>query len=186
MIRKGKQNVKSFLKDYKVAAISSSSQILIKTVLKNIDSNLDIIIEQGAGDGILSKELLKKLTRKGRLILIEQNSEFIKILRELQKQDARIIIFEGLAQDFNYDKFLNHTEKADLIISSIPFSFLKHEDRNTVSEKAFENLKESGKFIIFHQYRKLMEKILQRHFTEIKTTFVLANVLPCFIFVSRK
>jgi phospholipid N-methyltransferase len=178
-----KQNINSFIKDYKVAAISSSSRYLVKTVLKELRGECKLIVEQGAGDGVLSRELLKKMSKDGKLILVEQNKEFLKILKKIK--DSRIIIYEGLAQDFNYQEFTGG-EKADYVISSIPFFYLTESERKLVSKKAYENLKTGGKFIIFHQYRLLMKEHIEKFFTKTKFKFVVMNVFPCFVIIGKK
>ncbi len=178
-----KQNVKSFIKDYKVAAFASSSKFLIKDVLKEVGSDLKIVVEQGAGDGVMSKEILKKLNKDGSLILVEQNKEFLSILKEIK--DERVNVVPGMAQDFPYEKYLKG-EKADLILSSIPFSFLEKKDREVIVKNACENLKPGGKFIIFHQYSFLMKEEIKKHFKNAKVKFEILNLFPCFIILGRK
>lgn len=104
MNKSEKQNINSFLKDYKVAAISSSSKFLVKEVLKEIDDNLQTIVEHGAGDGVLSKHLIKKLGKDGKLVLVEQNEKFLTILRKIK--NPQVEIFNGYAQDYDYQKSL--------------------------------------------------------------------------------
>lgn len=179
-----KQNIKSFIKDYKVAAFASSSHFLINEVLKEVDGGMKIIVEQGAGDGVLTKRLLGIVATNSKVIAIEQNKIFLEILRSIH--DNRLTIWEGFAQDFEYTKFLTSDEKVDIIFSSIPFSFLKKEDREQIVRNAHENLLPGGKLIIFHQYSLLMKGELKKYFSNIKYKFIFRNFLPCFILIAQK
>ncbi len=155
----------------------------MQSIVRKLPDNLDIIIEQGAGDGVMTKALLKKLSKKGKIVLIEQNKDFIKTLRKID--DPRIQIFEGMVQDFHYADYLAENEKADVIISSIPFSFLKKGERKTVVKNAAANLHKKGTFIVFHQYNVLMKDIMSDYFLKTKMSFVLRNLFPCFVIYGK-
>ncbi len=184
MNQKDKQNINSFLKDYKVAAIASSSKFLVKEVLKEIPDNLNIIIEHGSGDGVLSKHLLKKVKTDGKVFLVEQNQKFLDILNKIKNPQAHV--FSGYAQDFDYKKNLGENKKVDLVVSSIPFFFLSEKDREDVVREAYKNLKSGGKLIVFHQYRLYVLPYLKKYFKDIKLKFVLRNLFPCFIIIATK
>ena len=176
--------IKNFLLDYKIAAFSRSSKFLVNKVSQGLSHNLNIIMEQGAGDGAMTMALLRKLSPTGKLILIEQNQEFIEQLRKIH--DTRIIIFEGLIQDFDYKKYLLPGEKVDLVISSIPFSFLSKKEKEILCKNVYENLTPNGTFIIFHQYNTNVKNVLSNYFNNIKISFVARNVFPCFIISTKK
>lgn len=181
--------MKSFIEDYKIAAIANSSKFLLKEVLKLIPNNLQMIIEQGAGDGVMSEKIVEKLNQSGNMVLIEQNEKFLEELKELEGRESRAHVWAGLAQDFPYKKYLekyNGGKKADAIISSIPFSFLSTRERHDVVRQVYENLADNGKFVIFHQYRLLMEPVVKKYFTHVKIKFVIFNLFPCFIIVCQK
>lgn len=180
---KKRRFLRAFFDDLHVAAISPSSHFLVQKALKALPSPLNLVIEQGPGEGSLTKEILKKLSPNGRLFLIEQNKNFIPLLKALN--DPRITIFEGLAQDFPYESLLPHTE-VDLIISSIPFSFLEKKEREEICAQAYAHLKKGGQCIIFHQYSTLMKQVIQKYFGTSNVTFVLWNVFPCFIIRAKK
>jgi phospholipid N-methyltransferase len=185
MFSNKKQNVKSFLKDYKVAAFASSSKFLIKEVLKEFEVSIEpqVIIEFGPGDGVLSKELLKKMKASDKLILVEQNEDFLNILRRIK--DTRIEIVEGYAQDFSYEDVLGK-RKADYVFSSIPFSFLKPIEREYVIRKISQNLAHKGKLVIFHQYSLIMKDLVGKYFKNVTGKFEVLNFLPCFLIVGTR
>ena len=176
--------VKNYFKDYKIATGFRSSQFLIKKIVKELPDNLNIIIEQGAGDGVMTQAILKKLAPNGRLIVIEPNQYFLSLLKSIN--DPRIIIFEGLAQDFDYKKYLTEDKQADLIISSIPFYFLTEEERHGFCKNVHKNLSNNGQFIIFHQYRSIMKEVVAQHFKNVAVDYTIFNMFPCFIIKATK
>lgn len=176
--------IKNFVTDYKVGAFFQSSPQLIARALVSLPPNPHFIIEQGPGDGVMTRVLLHKLAPTGKLILIEQNKEFIKNLRALN--DPRITIVEGFAQDFDYASHLKKGELADAIISSIPFSFLEKKDREHICRDAYIHLAPRGSFIIFHQYSTLMLNSMKKYFREAHASFVLQNIFPCFVLSATK
>lgn len=184
-LKSKKQNLLSLVKDYKVGAATSSSNFLIRKVLKEVENDCEIIIEQGPGDGVLTQHLLKKLSKSGKIYLIERNEDFIDILKKMKEKDSRIEIFQGNAEDFPYKKILAD-KKADYIFSSIPFTYIDEKDRQKICQDANFFLKTNGKFIIFHQYSLLMKKMIEKNFGKAKFEFEPLNFLPCFIIIGKK
>lgn len=175
--------IKTLASDIKVAAISSSSSYVVNRVINKIDKDLNLIIEQGPGDGVMSKALLSKLSPNGSLVLIESNLEFVQELKKIK--DKRITIFHGTVQDF-YKKIDKNYPKADLVVSSIPFTLVKKTEREQIIKQSFEMLTDSGSIIIFHQYSLLMSKYVKKYFKNISNFFEPRNIMPCFIIVGKK
>ena len=178
------QFVKTFKSDKNVAAIVSSSKFVVRDVLKHIPKSFPLVIECGPGEGVMTKAILKRLSPEGKMLVIESNLQFTNILREIH--DSRLLITEGRAQDMvgyagNYE--MNQT---DVILASIPFSFLKPLERRQFVRNAYELLAPEGILIIFHQYSPLMYRLIRNIFGNAKLMFETRNLPPCFIMVARK
>ena len=141
--------IKNSLKINTIGAIASSSSHVIQRVVSRINNKPLLILEQGGGNGVMTKALLKKLSPYGKLIVIENNEYFIKNLQQID--DVRLEVFPGTVQEF-YNTRLDTTNDIDYIISSIPFSFLSQNDREMIVRKSYEALSKNGYLIIFHQY----------------------------------
>ncbi|MFH0890756.1 MAG: methyltransferase domain-containing protein [Candidatus Liptonbacteria bacterium] len=174
--------LKTALVDYRVGAIAKSSRYVIGRVLKCIDGPLDLIVEYGPGEGIMTKALLSKLSPQGKLVAIESNKEFAGIMGDMQ--DPRLEVIHGTATEA--DSMLANLPRADLIISSIPFSFLSPPEREKIISDAKEFLKPGGRLIVFHQYSLLTLKTIKKHFGAVSILFEPRNILPCFIIIARK
>ncbi len=142
------------------------------------------IVEYGPGDGVLTKELLKLLTPNGKILLVETDENFVEILNKIE--DTRITVVNKKMEDVASSLSEYYFEECDLIVSSIPFSLIEKGDRQAVVKNSFNSLKPGGKFIVFHQYSKLMEKYISKYFKKVKTNFEPRNIFPCFIIVVQK
>ncbi|MFZ2522734.1 MAG: rRNA adenine N-6-methyltransferase family protein [Minisyncoccia bacterium] len=178
----------SFLKNAllgkRVGAISRSSRYVIEAVLENIGSEkYDKIVEYGPGDGVMTVELLKRLSPNGKLLAVEIEQSFIKDLERLQ--DKRLIIVNGGVEEVSRSLRKYGFTDADLVVSSIPFTFISKDHREEIIRNTKRNMKGNGKLIIFHQYSLLMLPILKKYFSLVEKRFEPRNFFPCFIFVAR-
>ncbi len=176
--------LKNAINGEKVGALSRSSKFVINEVLKNVEYNLDCIVEYGPGDGVLTIELLNRLSPHGKLLVVELEDNFVNELNKIK--DERLVVIKGKMEEIsqNIDKYGVHT--ADLVVSSIPFSFIKKDEREVVVKNTEKILKEDGKLIIFHQYSLIMSKILKKYFRVVTNHFEPRNFFPCFIMVAKK
>ncbi|MFZ2522863.1 MAG: rRNA adenine N-6-methyltransferase family protein [Minisyncoccia bacterium] len=177
--------LKNAIKGKNVGAVSRSSRYVIKEVLKNIDdTKLDVVVEFGPGDGVLTTELLKKVSDKGKLYAVELDSNFVKELRKIK--DDRLVVIEEKMEVVAKHPYKYGIKKADLVVSSIPFTFINKKDREGVVGEVNKMLSSHGQFIIFHQYSLLMYRLLKKYFRDTDNYFEPRNILPCFIMVARK
>lgn len=177
----------NFLKRPKeVAAIASSSNYVIKNIIKNVDfSKAKCIVEYGPGMGTVTKPLLKNLGHHARLICFEPNLEFCSFLKKNIK-DPRLLVVNDNAERFGmYLKKFN-IKNVDYVFSGIPFSLIKRENKSRIIKNTKSCLRKGGKFIIYQQYNSHLKNYLGLHFRKISRTFELRNIPPTFIFICEK
>ncbi len=82
------------LKDIKVTgAVALSSGFLVKQMLKSVNfSKNQVIVELGAGTGCITEVLAKKINSDSKLIVLEVNDIFCRMLREKFTNDIKYII----------------------------------------------------------------------------------------------
>ncbi len=171
--------LKVALRDYrKVATIAPSSQYVIRKILSQFKPEHKIIVEYGAGDGVITKEILKRLPINGAIIVIELNPD---LLTELEKiNDPRLKILRGDVLELSAS-----LPKSDVIISGIPFSFFSREKEEKIIRQSFNALNEGGLFIAY-QNSPILLKTLKKFFSETKWLFEPRNFLPYFILICKK
>ncbi len=167
----------------KVGALAETSPYVIKRVMKLIDKPLDSVVEYGAGTGVMTKALLQKISPNGKLIAIESNPEFVKLLREIN--DDRLQVIEGLIQDQLLEESQGFSN-VDLVVSSIPFSYLTTREKQMVLLNTKKILSSNGDLILFHQYRIATFLKLKKNFDDVSIFFEPRNIFPSFIFHAKK
>lgn len=175
--------IKTALKDYKVGALTPTSRFVIRKIVTYIKPEYKYFVEYGPGDGILTKELLKKVPRDGKLVAIELNKDFFE---ELQKiKDPRFLAING--DIVEYSRKLNDLgmPRVDMVISSVPFSFFKPEARNAIIQNTYNNLVQGGAILVY-QYRLLMKPIIQKVFNNFSYHIEPRNFPPYFIMTAEK
>ena len=175
--------LKAALKDYRVGAFTVSSRYAVRKVLKAVEPSHKFIIEYGAGDGVVTKEILRLLPKDGRLIVIELNPEFLKELGRIKDKRLKIINGNVIA----LSKKLNQLglPRIDLIISNIPFTILKKQDKESIIKHAWQALNAGGIFLVY-QYSPILLPLLKKYFKEVKVGFEPRNFPPYFFMTARK
>ncbi len=175
---------KSFLKDRNVAAISETSRSTVRKILRKIDFTKDlIVVEYGPGTGVCSFPVLERLSPNSRFIGIEANAGFARQLRATK--DPRLTIVEGDAR--SVDTILKDLglPAADVVISSIPFTFFQPHERRDLVCRTASVINPGGTFLVY-QYSPLMKGYLEKSFPEVRLSFSPLNIPAVFIMEARK
>jgi len=176
--------IKEFIKDKKVASIKSSSKFTAKYICGKINFNKDLVIaEYGPGNGVITLEILKRMSGGSKIIAIETNRILSNYLKEMG--DERLIVVNDNV--LNVENILNKLKinKVDYIISGIPFSMISGYDKNKILEKSKSILSKDGKLLVY-QVRKGIGKDLANYFKIINKKLELRNIPPLVIFECGK
>jgi len=180
------KNVKDFvaiaLSDYtKIAAIFPTTGFASRAVAKHIPSAPKVIVEYGAGSGSITREILRKMPPKARLISVEQNEEFLPALKDIG--DSRLEIVHGDVLDVVSKLPQIAPEGVDAVVSGIPFSFMGEPLGEEVVAKTRNALKDDGRFIVYQNSARMAD-LLSTYFPKVKCFFEPRNLFPYFIFVA--
>ena len=167
-----------------VGTFTRSSQYLCKQMVKHVNfDNAKVIVELGAGDGVITKHILKRMRKDSILLSFEVNEEFCKKLREIG--DKRLIVVEDSAEKLGEYLKKQNTNHIDFIVSAIPFVALPDELGLSIVQKCHNYLKKNGSFIQVH-YSLLAKKLYQSVFGNVDVNFAPINIPPAFVLVSKK
>lgn len=176
--REGLRNLKT------VGTLTRSSNQLCKSAIQHVDfETANVIVELGAGDGVITEHLLKQMKPNAKLFAFEVNEKFCTRLRAIG--DERLIVVEDSAE--NMGKYLaqHNITHADVAVSAIPFVALPKELSNSIIRTTKQYLKEGGFYIQIH-YSLIMKSLYESIFGNVDVHFVLFNVPPAFVLVSEK
>ena len=166
----------------KIGAVAPSSKQLAEKMVSDIDfENACCIVEYGPGTGVFTDKLLEKKKQDTTLVLLETNKEFCTQLREKYAANNSIIIIYGSAE--HVDAYLKKYKinKADYVVSGLPFASLPKNTSETILDKTRKILGKEGLFITF-QYTLLKKAFISRYFNHIEYIKVLKNIPPAYVF----
>lgn len=171
------QFIKHFFKNFRqTGAIMPSGEELACAMVSPIDfSKTKHIVEVGAGTGVFTKKILKKMGKNCKLTVVEINKEFCDELKKIK--DKRMTLIEGDAKHLS-----KNVSFADVIISGLPLAGFSKKDRHAILG---EMQKTTKQYIQFH-YSTLTEKDIKQYFQIENKKNILLNVPPAIVYECRR
>ncbi|UZW57187.1 methyltransferase domain-containing protein [Sphingobium sp. JS3065] len=164
-----------------VGSAFPASHFLVEAMLAPVDwSRMRRVIEYGPGTGIFTRALLDRLPGHARLLAIDTSAAFIDHLRGANR-DRRLIAVTGSADAVLDIMAGQGWDKADCILSGLPFSTLAPERAERLMEASARALAPDGLFMAY-QMRKAVQPLLERRFAKVGTGFEWRNVPPCHLY----
>ena len=180
------QFLRGFLKHpVMVGSVIPSSRILIERMLKPVDwENTKLFVEYGPGVGTFTRPVLDKMGDDSTLIAIDTNPDFIKFLRK-SIDDPRLVAVTGSAADVEAIIAEHGFEKADYVLSGIPFSTLPPGIGEDIARATSEVIRPGGAFLVYQFSPKVFD-FIEPWFDRIERGFEWINVPPARLFWAYK
>lgn len=164
-----------------VGSVIPSSRFTINRMLAPVDwKSCKLFVEYGPGVGTFCRPVLDRLSRDGTLLVIDTNDLFIAYLRRTIS-DSRFIAVHGSAMDVEEIVRAHGHDKADYVLSGLPFSTLPDGIGPQIADATYRALRPGGAFLVY-QFTSAARTFMSRHFRRIDSAFEWLNVLPCFLF----
>ncbi len=161
------------------ASLIPSSSRASRAMLDGIDfSPITAVVELGPGTGVFTKEILKRCRPNTKILLIEVEESYLKMLRE--QFGDKVIIERASAHLLDAMLTKHRIEKVSLIISGLPFSLPE-----SIKGELFESIREhTGKGTIyrFFTYNPPMMKRAYKNLPVRKVSFVFRNIPPLWVY----
>jgi phospholipid N-methyltransferase len=165
-----------------VGTITRSSKYLCKGMIKPVDfSTSKVIIELGAGDGVVTEHILNEMAEDAILLSFELNHKFCEQIRKKIK-DKRLILIEDDASKIPEYLEKHNLKDVNAIISAIPFTILPEEVTKQIVNTCKDVLKKDGIYVQIH-YSLIPKKIYKNIFGNIDINFIPLNVPPAWVMV---
>ncbi|HFC00521.1 MAG TPA: ribosomal RNA adenine dimethylase, partial [Phaeodactylibacter sp.] len=146
-----------------VGTLTRSSKYLCKGMIKPVDfENANVIVELGAGDGVITKHILKHMKSDSKLLAFEVNTLFCDQMRS-SINDDRLVVIEDSAEKLGEYLAKYNLGKADYVISAIPFVAFPEELAKSIINISKDNMKDNALFVQVH-YSLLTKKFYQSIF----------------------
>jgi phosphatidylethanolamine/phosphatidyl-N-methylethanolamine N-methyltransferase len=105
----------------RIASLAPSSPWLSRTTVRNVDwSRARVVVELGAGTGPITKVLAEQAPPECRVLVIERDPDFARLLRERFGDRPNLEVIEGDCRDLAAMLADRGIERADYVISGLP------------------------------------------------------------------
>ena len=164
-----------------VGSIIPSSRYTIDKMLAPVRwDECELFVEYGPGVGTFCGPVLEKLRRDGALIVIDTNPLYIDYLKRTYA-DSRFHAVLGSAEDVEAIVAAHGYEKADYVLSGLPFSTLPDGVGPAIAAATHRVIRPGGAFLVY-QFTARARDFMARHFTHIDAGYEWRNILPCKLF----
>jgi phospholipid N-methyltransferase len=165
-----------------VGAVLPTSRWAVRDMLDMANiSQARTVAEFGAGTGVYTGEILKRLHPDARFLAFEIDPNLAAILSE-RFEDPRLEAINDSAE--NVENYLNG-DKVDVIVSAVPFTSLPENAKESVFRAAARALAPEGVMVQI-QYSTVLQKDLTRRFASVRRRLSPLNVPPAFLYACRK
>jgi len=176
------QFLRGFLKNpVMVGSVIPSSRVLIEKMLRPVDwANTKVFVEYGPGVGTFTRPILELLGEDATLLTIDTNADFTKFLKE-SIDDPRLVAVTGSAAEVEKILADRGFDKADYVLSGLPFSTLAPGVGEAIAEATAKVVRPGGAFLVY-QFSPKVHDFIKPHFERIKRGFEWVNVPPATLF----
>ena len=177
---------KRFLKrPFQIASIVPSSKALVERVASKMDFDQPrVIAEYGPGEGVHSREIVRRMSDDSHLLLFELDAALARDLQAQFAGDRRVHVIHANAARLPEELECRGFAHCDYVLSGIPFSILKIDKKRDLLQKTYDALAPGGSFIIYQVTNELKQHATL--FEETESEYFLQNIPPMFITVFRK
>jgi phospholipid N-methyltransferase len=178
--------LKGFIKHpVMVGSVIPSSRMCIEKMLGPVDwANCKLFVEYGPGVGTFTQHILDRLAPDATLITIDTNPDFTSYL-SAKIRDSRLRAVTGSAADVGEIMATFGFEKADFILSGLPFSTLPPGVGPAIAEATSEALRPGGAFLVY-QFSPKVRDFIAPYFARIDRGFEWRNIPPVVLFWAWK
>lgn len=163
-----------------VGAILPSGPAVVKTMLGRVDwQNTKLFVEYGPGVGTFCQPVLDRLPRDADLVVIDTNPLFIDFLRQTIT-DSRFHAVLGSAEDVEAIVGSIGHDKADYVLSGLPFSTLPEGVGPAIAAATARVIRQGGAFLTY-QYAGAARDLSAQYFPRVESQRVWPNIPPCLL-----
>jgi len=163
-----------------VGSIIPSSAHTIRKMLAPVKwDECKVFVEYGPGVGTFCRPVLDRLGRDGSLVVIDTNPLYIDYLKRTIG-DSRFHPVLGSAADVEEILAALGHEKADYVLSGLPFSTLPEGVGPAIAAATHRVVRKGGAFLTY-QFSTVARDLTARHFGRVDTGFAWWNIPPCLL-----
>jgi phospholipid N-methyltransferase len=176
-------NIKTFMTFVKIAfkkpgsvgAIFPSSKRLAKEMASYVNVNSqELVVELGAGTGVITQALLNRGILPHQLIAIEYDTH---MATQLRARFPEITVIEGDAATLEI-LLKNHSKNVGAIVSGLPLRRLPQKTVQAILSAITKVLSDNGQFVQFTYDIRKRENFYHQNYQVVDSSIILRNIPP--------
>ena len=137
--------------------------------------NARTVVELGAGTGPFTREILSRIGARTLFIVIELDEKSVASLR---REFPKATVYNESAANLSVCLARHGRERADLIVSGLPWGSLPEGSADNILDAVFSSLEPGGSFITFSYVHSRMLPGIRRFRTRVKHHFSSVSSSP--------
>lgn len=163
-----------------VGAVWPTSRRAVRDLLDLGDfSRAKTVLEFGVGAGVYTEGILERLRPDATLLAFEVDDEMASEV-SARLSDPRLAVIHDSAE--NAESYLGDEEKADVIVSSLPFTTLPEGVRENILDLAPRMLAPNNGSMLVLQYSPAISAAIHHRFATVRQRISPMNIPPALLF----
>jgi phospholipid N-methyltransferase len=179
-----------------VGAIAPSSRYLRDAMVEPLPlAKARVVVEVGAGTGVMTQALLGLLPSDATLLAFEINDRFSRYL-QANIPDPRLQVINARAETLQQEVRRRGFDRVDAVVSSLALGFMPDAQRREFLGELGSLLGETGVFTQYQYLHRLQLKngqvkkfhlvqLLRRYFRSVQQRMIWRNLPPAFVFACQ-
>jgi phospholipid N-methyltransferase len=170
---------KFFRHGTKIASIVPSSPWLSRATVRNVDwAKAKVIVELGAGTGPITKVIAEKVGPETRVIVLERDPDFCKLLKERYSQIPNFDVIEGDVRDLATMLRDRGIDQVDYIVSGLPVPSFPKDLQRDFFRVVHDILAPTGEYSQITELALVYQGLYKKYFDHVKFVFEPRNFPP--------
>ena len=170
-----------------IASLAPSSPWLSRTTVRNIDwTAARVIVELGAGTGPITRVLAAKALPGCRVVVLERDPDFCRLLHERFAGRADLDVVEGDVRDLAAILADRGIGQADYIVSGLPVPSFPRDLQQALFRVVRQVLRPEGTFNQITELPWVYLRFYRKYFEDVQFVFEPRNLPPAGAYFCRR
>ena len=170
-----------------IASLAPSSPWLSRTTVRNIDwPAARVIVELGAGTGPITRVLAEKAVPGCRVVVLERDPDFCRLLHERFADRADLDVVEGDVRDLTAILADRGIGQADYIVSGLPVPSFPRDLQQALFQVVRQVLRPEGTFNQITELPWVYLRFYRKYFEDVRFVFEPRNLPPAGAYFCRR
>jgi phosphatidylethanolamine/phosphatidyl-N-methylethanolamine N-methyltransferase len=169
-----------------IASLAPSSPWLSRATVRNVDwARAKVLIELGAGTGPITQELVNRARDDCKLIVLERDPDFVRVLRDRFEPRPNLEIIGGDVRDLPEMLRDRGIDRVDNVISGLPVPSFPKELQRDLFRNVARILDPAGTYNQITELPWVYLRFYRTFFDEVRFAFEPRNIPPAGAYYCR-